>query len=216
MRLRVRATSRSFNILCPATVKPDSGTPRYESRLVTPGTSLRIGYQDGWHGTQMSGILAYTSSAGNQGIEVAFTGAHLGSCQPGNDAGALRGTTRDYKSTRCRTSPDPRQRVRTSWSRQPLLCHTPDITAVTVERAVGAERCCGLAAPSQQLQILLSAADSNKRPSPLHTRSLVPCAVSCMHRLSGGHRLNTLARGGSRVRASCTVPRLRVRRLGFE
>jgi len=26
-----------------------------ESRLVTPGTSLRIGYQDGWHGTQMSG-----------------------------------------------------------------------------------------------------------------------------------------------------------------
>ena len=102
----------------------------------------------GGTGHRCRAILAYTSSAGNQGIEVAFTGAHLGSCQPGNDAGALRRTTRDYKSTRCRTSPDPRQRVRTSWSRQPLLCHTPDITAVTVERAVGAERCCGLAASS--------------------------------------------------------------------
>ena len=149
----------------------------------------------GGTGHRCRAILAYTSSAGNQGIEVAFTGAHLGSCQPGNDAGALRRTTRDYKSTRCRTSPDPRQRVRTSWSRKPLLCHTPDITAVTVERAVGAERCCGLAAPSQQLQILLSAADSNKRPTPLHTRSLAPCAVSCMHGLSGGHSFRYVGPG---------------------
>ena len=149
----------------------------------------------GGTGHRCRALLAYTSSAGNQGIEVAFTGAHLGSCQPGNDAGALRRTTRDYKSTRCRTSPDPRQRVRTSWSKQPLLCHTPDITAVTVERAVGAERCCGLAAPSQQLQILLPAADSNKRPSPLHTRSLALCAVSCMHCLSGGHSFKYVGTG---------------------
>ena len=35
-----------------------------------------MGYQDGWHGAQMSGIRSLP--AGNQGIEVAFTGAHLG------------------------------------------------------------------------------------------------------------------------------------------
>eukprot|EP00964_Phaeocystis_antarctica_P096295 scaffold62610_cov53-Phaeocystis_antarctica.AAC.3 len=54
-----------------------------------------MGYQDGWHGAQMSGIRSLP--AGNQGIEVAFTGAHLGSCQPGNDAercGEPRATTR--------------------------------------------------------------------------------------------------------------------------
>ena len=75
----------------------------------------------GGTGHRCRAILAYTSSAGNQGIEVAFTGAHLGSCQPGNDAGALRRTTRDYTlPTRCRTNPEPRQRVGTSWR----LCHT--------------------------------------------------------------------------------------------
>ena len=121
MRLRVRATSCSFNILCTATIKPDSGTPRSSpvwSHLEPVCESVT---RTGGTGHRCRAILAYTSSAGNQGIEVAFTGAHLGSCQPGNDAEALRRTTRDYTlPTRCRTNPEPRQRVGTSWR----LCHT--------------------------------------------------------------------------------------------
>ena len=171
-----------------------------ESRLVTPGTSLRIGYQDGWHGTQMSGILAYTSSAGNQGIEVAFTGAHLGSCQPGNDAEALRRTTRDYTlPTRCRTNPEPRQRVGTSWR----LCHTLSVQsgAAVWQRLLSNFKYSCLQPTATNARPLFT-------PDLLRRVQFLAC-TACRVAI----RLDTLARGGSRARASCTVPRLRVRPL---
>ena len=200
MRLRVRATSRSFNILCTATIKPDSGTPRSSpvwSHLEPVCESVT---RTGGTGHRCRAILAYTSSAGNQGIEVAFTGAHLGSCQPGNDAEALRRTTRDYTlPTRCRTNPEPRQRVGTSWR----LCHTLSVQsgAAVWQRLLSNFKYSCLQPTATNARPLFT-------PDLLRRVQFLAC-TACRVAI----RLDTLARGGSRARASCTVPRLRVRPL---